>query len=49
MKLEGGLMGIHVQVLVDSGASHCSIDSNVAAALGLVVETNAVLGVKLGD
>lgn len=49
MKLEGRLMGIHVQTLVDSGASHCFIDSKVATTLGMVVEKNAVLGVKLGD
>jgi len=49
MKLEGRLMEIHVQVLVDSGASHCFIHSKAATALGLVVEKNAVLGVKLGD
>lgn len=49
MRLEGTMMGIGVQILADSGASHCFIDPKVTATLGLVVEPNTMLGVKLGD
>lgn len=49
MRLEGKLMGVGVQVLANSGASHNFIVSQVATTLGLPVEQNRTLGVRLGD
>lgn len=49
LRMEGKMVGVSVQVLVDSGASHNFIAPQVATALGLLVEQDKSLGVRLGD
>ncbi|MCH83009.1 hypothetical protein A2U01_0003823, partial [Trifolium medium] len=49
MKIEGTLEGIDVVVLVDSGASHNFISSQITAALGLPITPMAAKRIKLGD
>lgn len=47
--MEGKLLGVDIQVLADSGASHYFIAPRVAATLGLNIEQGRTIGVKLGD
>ncbi|PNX97560.1 retrotransposon-related protein, partial [Trifolium pratense] len=49
MKLEGGLKGANILVLIDSGATHNFISPKVVEALGLSLVPSNPLGVKLGD
>ena len=49
MKIEGKLMNMDVEVLVDSGASHNFISPKVTTALGLKVTPIAARNIKLGD
>lgn len=49
MKMTGTIDGIPLVVLVDSGASHNFISSAVVSVLGLKVDSNHQLGIKLGD
>ncbi|XP_073225787.1 uncharacterized protein [Cicer arietinum] len=49
MKVEGCLQGAPILVLIDSGATHNFISTNVVEALGLPMVHSTPSGVKLGD
>lgn len=49
MKLQGELHGNPIMVLIDSGASHNFISSELVGTLGLAVTPSKEFGVKMGD
>lgn len=46
MRLEGQVGGVSLMVLIDSGATHKFITSEVVTALGLPVDLSKLVGVR---